>query len=99
MVAREKCNASAPSYAKYIGRIGALAAALGVGVAIVTGQGIGVAHANETDSDAGDSSDVGSPPDTESSPEESNDALSSRPTPPDGSNNSTSVSNSGPGSV
>lgn len=41
-------------YAGYVGRIGALAAALGVGVAVATGQGIGAAHAdpdtNEVDS-------------------------------------------------
>jgi hypothetical protein len=99
MVARENCNASAPSYAKFIGRIGALAAALGVGVAIVTGQGIGVAHANETVAEVGDSSDVGSPPDTGSSPEESTDPLPTQRTSPNGSDNSTPASNSGPGSV
>ena len=42
-------------YAKYIGRVGALAVALGVGAAVATGQGIGVARADD-------------PPSTETSP-------------------------------
>ena len=34
-------------YAKYIGRVGALAVALGVGVAVATGFGIGIAKADD----------------------------------------------------
>jgi large repetitive protein len=37
-------------YARYIGRIGALAVALGVGAAVTTGQGIGLARADDADS-------------------------------------------------
>jgi VCBS repeat-containing protein len=40
----------AAGYAKYIGRVGALAVALGVGAAVATGHGIGVARADDTPS-------------------------------------------------
>src|SRR6476620_3287181 len=35
-------------YAKYIGRVGALAVALGVGAAVATGQGMGMARADDS---------------------------------------------------
>ncbi|MDT5014870.1 MAG: hypothetical protein QOD39_1030, partial [Mycobacterium sp.] len=65
---------------KYVGRVGALAVALGVGVMVTTGHGLGIAHAEAgTDSSDGASTD-GSPesgsggtPDTEPSPGESPD--------------------------
>ena len=40
--------ASITPYARYVGRVGALAVALGVGIAVATGQGLGIARA-ETD--------------------------------------------------
>src|SRR5262245_39563625 len=36
------------AYAKYIGRVGALAVALGIGVTVATGQGMGVARADDS---------------------------------------------------
>lgn len=67
-------------YAQYIGRVGALAVALGVGAAVATGQGPGLARADEPDST---SSSVGdSPPDTASEPVTAA-APSPEPTPSD----------------
>ena len=37
------------SYGRYVGRVGALAVALGIGLASATGQGLGVAHADSND--------------------------------------------------
>jgi hypothetical protein len=48
--------ATSPRYARYVGRVGALAVALGVGVAVATGQGVGVARA-ETGTESGSPSD------------------------------------------
>jgi hypothetical protein len=48
------CQQSSRGCARYVGRVGALAVALGVGMAIATGGGLGIAHADET----------GPPPDT-----------------------------------
>ena len=42
---------------RYIGRIGGLAVALGVGTAIITGQGIAVAIAEDPPSDNSDTGD------------------------------------------
>ena len=35
-------------YARYVGRVGALAVALGIGVAVATGQGMGMARADDS---------------------------------------------------
>jgi hypothetical protein len=68
-MANENSTAFLPGYAKYVGRIGVLAATFGVGVAIATGQGIAVVHAEEGDSDTTNTSDVGSSPGTPSAGE------------------------------
>ncbi len=65
---------TAPRHAKSIGRVGALAAALGVGMAILTGPGVGTAHATETEA-AGDPSDTESPSGT--APAQEHDGASS----------------------
>jgi hypothetical protein len=82
-MANENYTGFLPGYAKYVGRIGVLAATFGVGVAIATGQGIAVAHAEEGDSDTTNTSDVGSSPGTASAGE-SNDPM----TPPKSTENS-----------
>ena len=48
-------------HAKYIGRVGALAVALGVGAAVATGLGMGVAWADDTGSTSTDSPSTDSP--------------------------------------
>lgn len=61
------------SYARFVGRVGALAVALGVGAAVATGFGLGIAHADpdspqqsqESPNDTEDSPDTGSSPGTE----------------------------------
>ncbi|HZN81648.1 MAG TPA: Ig-like domain-containing protein [Mycobacterium sp.] len=53
------------TYARYIGRVGALAVALGVGLAVATGSGMGIARADESpsaDSPSADSPSVKSEP-------------------------------------
>src|SRR5690349_12000905 len=90
----ENSTARLPGYAKSIGRIGALAAALGVGVAIATGQGIAVAHAEAGDSDT-NTSDV----DTASAGE-SNDPTTPQPgRSTEESNGSAPTQNLGPTSI
>src|SRR5882757_10651305 len=56
--------AASSGYARYIGRVGALAVALGVGAAVATGQGLGlgVAHADETSSADGSSTGASADP-------------------------------------
>ncbi|MEV3901308.1 Ig-like domain-containing protein [Mycobacterium sp. NPDC050551] len=58
-LARIPASAPMPGYARFIGRVGALAVALGVGAAVATGYGVPVAHADDTtqssnDNDKGD---------------------------------------------
>ena len=53
---------SATSYARYIGRVGALAVALGVGAAVATGQGMGIARAEDAPA-TNDGAAVGAPAD------------------------------------
>ncbi|WP_164478696.1 Ig-like domain-containing protein [Mycolicibacterium stellerae] len=96
MVDKENRNAR-QSHATYIGRIGALAAALGVGVAIATGQGIGVAHAEDTDPTTNTTTDAGSDPDTDTGLDESVDPPTTQPD--DGSDNSAPAVASGPATV
>ncbi|MDO3638290.1 Ig-like domain-containing protein [Mycolicibacterium arseniciresistens] len=54
--ALERIPASAPmpGYARFIGRVGALAVALGVGAAVATGYGVPVAHAEDTTQSSND---------------------------------------------
>ena len=77
-MANENYTAFLPGYAKYVGRIGVLAATFGVGVAIATGQGIAVAHAQDGDSDTTNTSDLGSSPGTASAGE-ANDPTTPQP--------------------
>src|SRR5258708_3202237 len=57
-------------YAKYIGRVGALAVALGVGGAVATGHGTGMARADDdTATTDGASDDAPPDPSTPSAPE------------------------------
>ena len=62
---------STTPYARYVGRVGALAVALGVGMAIATGQGLGIARA-ETDQPT-DSQSTNAPSATEKAVDESAD--------------------------
>lgn len=57
------------SYGRYVGRVGALAVALGVGMAVATGQGLGIARA-ETDQPT-DSQTTDAPSATDSTADES----------------------------
>lgn len=66
-----------PGYATHVGRIGALAAALGVGIAIATGTGVGVAHADDTDITK-QAAEAGSGADNGSDSEKSTDRQTSR---------------------
>ncbi|OAN37968.1 Ig-like domain-containing protein [Mycolicibacterium iranicum] len=63
----------AASYGKYVGRVGALAVALGVGFAVATGGGAGVAHA---DPDAASSESPSSASESDSSAESPADSPS-----------------------
>jgi VCBS repeat-containing protein len=49
----------ATGHAKYIGRVGALAVVLGVGMAVATSPGLGVAQADGTSTDSNESSSTG----------------------------------------
>ncbi|WP_157897860.1 Ig-like domain-containing protein [Mycolicibacterium rutilum] len=60
--------ATATNYSRYVGRVGALAVALGIGAVVSTGHGLGVAHA-ETDT----TSDNATSPDNASTTAESTD--------------------------
>ena len=62
----------ASAYARYIGRVGALAVALGIGVVVVTGNGLGVAHAQDG-ADATDSQTTDAPSTTETTVDPSSD--------------------------
>ncbi|MGE2724377.1 Ig-like domain-containing protein [Mycolicibacterium pulveris] len=60
---------SAPSpYARYIGRVGALAVALGVGAAVATGQGAGIARADDTATGSTENSSTADAPSEPTSP-------------------------------
>ena len=73
-------------YARYVGRVGALAVALGVGAAVATGQGLGLGIARADESGAGEgSASAGSSADP-SSPDAGDQAAA--PTPPAGSDHS-----------
>jgi hypothetical protein len=52
------CTAMLTGHAEYLGRVGALAAVLDVGIAIASGQGIAVAHADDTPSDTHETTDT-----------------------------------------
>ncbi len=96
MVEIESRNARR-GHATFIGRIGALAATLGVGVAIATGQGVGVAHAEDTDTTTNNTADAGADPDAGPGTDESNDPPATQPD--EGADHSTPASASGPASV
>ncbi|MGA5464044.1 Ig-like domain-containing protein [Mycobacterium sp. NPDC050041] len=51
---RIPASAAMPGYARFIGRVGALAVALGVGAAVATGYGVPVAHADDTTQSSND---------------------------------------------
>lgn len=70
-VGAEIVSGSHRSYARYVGRVGALAVALGVGMAVATGQGLGIARA-DTDQPT-DSQSTEAPSATEDTAEESAD--------------------------
>ena len=68
------------SYGRHVGRVGALAVALGIGAAMATGQGLGIAHADEPDSANSSVSDPAGTPSGEtpaSSTETATDTTSS----------------------
>lgn len=91
----ENYTAFLPGYAKCVGRIGALAATLGVGVAIATGQGIAVAHAEDGDGDTTNTSDV----DTASAGVSNDPTTPKQPRSTEESNNSAPTQNMGPTSI
>lgn len=55
-------NGSPTTYARHIGRVGALAVALGVGIAMASGQGMATARADDTDPNPTDTSVTDPPP-------------------------------------
>ncbi|MDG4663441.1 Ig-like domain-containing protein, partial [Mycobacterium sp. 236(2023)] len=56
---RDRVNSRGVRASSYIGRIGALAAALGIGAVVVTGQGLGIATADDAPSQTSSSSAAG----------------------------------------
>lgn len=48
-LARTTASAALPTYARFIGRVGALAVALGIGAAVATNYGVPLAHADDTE--------------------------------------------------
>lgn len=67
-------------FGRYVGRVGALAVALGVGVAVTTGHGIGVARADDTSSNSSNSNDSSDPKDANDSGD-AGDSTASTPDP------------------
>jgi VCBS repeat-containing protein len=80
-------TAASPRYARYVGRVGALAMALGVGAAMATGQGLGVpmVWAEETGTSDGGPADPGPAAGEEpAGPGPAEQALADPPAPIDG---------------